>query len=118
MQVVWILVKMSVFCKKSLFFPVPYCVVLCVFPILYVPQGVVFESDQKIQPVAFAAGWIFCLERADLNVGFKGMHIHHNISVPGLYHSCIRGRQRRRASCQCGIAISNVFTILVLSKTL
>ena len=40
-----------------------------------------FRPDQKIQPVAFAAGFVFCLERADLNDkrSFVMVRIFHSI---------------------------------------
>ena len=43
---------------KKLFFPVLYCEAYVFLPILYVPQGTIFERDQKIQTVAFAAVFI------------------------------------------------------------
>ena len=45
------------------------------------PQGTIFEADQKIQTVANAAVLIFCLERADSNDKrrFVGVRIFHSI---------------------------------------
>ena len=43
------------------------CKNICKIDILYLPQGAVFESDQKIQTVANAAVLIFLATRADSN---------------------------------------------------
>ena len=47
------------------------------------PQGTIFEADQKIQPAAFAAGLTFCLERADSNdkQSFVGVRIFHSVAM-------------------------------------
>ena len=47
------------------------------------PQGAVFESDQKIQTVAFAAVLIFWVARVDSNDkrSFVGVRIFHSVAL-------------------------------------
>ena len=74
------------FLQKFPVFPCFLFHAVCVFPILYVPQCKIFEPDQKIQTVAFAAVLIFCLERAYSNDkrSFVGVRIFHS-----LYHKYV-----------------------------